>query len=56
MNSRRFTRSLVGACSSEGGIVSPRALAVIRIDDEIELGRLLDRDVGWLCPRRILST
>jgi hypothetical protein len=27
-----------------------------QIDDEIELSRLLDRQVGRLSPRRILST
>jgi hypothetical protein len=34
----------------------PERLGGLEIDDEIEFGRLLDRDVGGLRPRRILST
>ena len=34
--------------SSVGGTGRPSALAVVRLNDEIKLGRLLDRHVGWL--------
>ena len=33
-----------------GGTVRPSALAVVEIDDQLEFGRLLDRDVARLCP------
>ena len=36
--------------SSVGGTLMPSALAVLRFSAKIELGRLLDRDVGWLRP------
>ena len=31
-------------------MVRPSALARLEINDEIEFGRLLDRDVARLCP------
>ena len=37
--------------SSVGGILRPSALGGLQVDDEIELGRLFDRQVGWLCRR-----
>ena len=40
--------------SSVGGTSRPSALAVVKINDEIEFGRLLDREVGWLCPAQNL--
>ena len=34
--------------SSVGGTSRPSALAVLQVDDQLELGRLQDRQVGWL--------
>ena len=42
--------------SSVGGMVRPERLGGLQIDDEIEFGRLLDRKIDRLRPRRILST
>ena len=49
MNSRR-SHSITSSAraSSVGGTSRPSALAVLQIDDELELGRLHDRQVGGL--------
>src|SRR5215211_2669059 len=39
---------LVGAREQRGRDVEPERLGGLDVDHELELGRLLDRDVGWL--------
>jgi hypothetical protein len=46
---------LVSACEQRRRHRNPKRLCGRNIDDEIELGRLLDRDLSGLRPRRILS-
>ena len=40
---------LVGAGEQHGRHLDAERLRGRQVDDEIELGRLLDRDVAWLC-------
>ena len=55
MNSRR-SHSITSSAraSSVGGTVEAERLGGVQVDDEIELGRLLDRDVGRLRPAQNL--
>jgi len=46
---------LIRRACSDGGIVRPRALR-LEVDDQLELGGLLDRGDRGLAPLRILST
>src|SRR5438093_12328681 len=45
---------LVGAQEERLGDRQAKRLGGVQIDDEIELGRLLDRDVAWLGPSQNL--
>src|SRR5215471_3996387 len=45
---------LVGAQQERLGDCQPERLGGCKIDDEIKLGRLLDRDVAWLRPAQNL--
>jgi hypothetical protein len=47
---------LVGTGKQSRGDFEAERLGGRQIDNEVELGRLLDWNVGRLCPRRILST
>ena len=52
----RLFDHLVGAGKSVGGTPRPSAFATIKVNDEVELGRLLDRKIGaGFAPRKILS-
>ena len=55
MNSRRSSFDhLVGAGEQRRRDVQAERLRGRKVDDEVELGRLLDRDVGGLCPAQNL--
>src|SRR5262249_4466995 len=45
---------LVGAQQERFGDVQPKSLGAGQIDDEIERGRLLDRQISGLCPAQNL--
>src|SRR5262249_48616334 len=45
---------LVGACDERGWDSEGERFCYRNIDDEIEFGRLLDRDVPWLHPAQYL--
>ena len=47
---------LVGTGEQRGWHVEAERLGGRQVDDEIELRRLLDRDVAGFAPRKILST
>ena len=51
----RLFDHLVGAGKSVGGHVEAERLRHDQVNDEVELGRLLDRKIGGLRPRKILS-
>ena len=40
--------------SNVGGIVETERLGGLEVDHQLELGRLLHRQVGWLCALRIV--
>jgi len=45
---------LVGAGEERFRDVQAHGLCGLKIDDDLEFGRLLDRDIGWLCPAQDL--
>ena len=47
MNSRRLIRSLVGAQQERFRDAQPNRFRSRQVNDQLELGRLLDRKVGW---------
>jgi hypothetical protein len=47
---------LVGAGKERRRHVEAERLRHDQVNDEVELGRLLDRKIGGLRPRKILST
>ena len=51
---RRLFDHLIGAGQQRLRQVEAKRLRSLHVDDEIELGRLLDRDVSWLCPTQNL--
>src|SRR4029450_14161743 len=53
MNSRRSFDHLVGAQEKGFRDRQPDCLGSRQIDDKIELGRLLDRDIGGGCAPRV---
>src|SRR4051812_8433297 len=54
MNSRRSFDHLVGAQEERLRDRQSECLGGSKIEDELELGRLLDREVGRLCPAQNL--
>jgi hypothetical protein len=44
---------LIGAQQDGFRYFEPERLGSAQVDDEIELGRLLDRDVAWLRPAQL---
>ena len=57
MNSRR-SHSITSSAraSSVGGTVEAERLGGLQVDDQLEFGRLLDRQSAGFAPLRILST
>ena len=43
---RRYWMTSVACCSTDGGMVSPRAWAVLRLIDQVERDGLLHRQLG----------
>jgi hypothetical protein len=51
----RLFDHLVGAAKSVGGTSRPSAFRHDQVNDELELGRLLDRKIGGLRPANLVD-